>query len=194
VSDYSRTPTAEETEEELIHDKLEDTRVSELISKGITLRELRTLLTGKEHCEYRHTATALARKRNGSCTETEVCAAMRFEHDTNLEHAKNPKVGDYWQEMFCPVAVVISVSPFYVLTLEKKKTVDDGHWTWDIEAKPCVYTRKEFVFRFTYGYCGDHEFQGYEDDPENIKNKYYCDVMPEQHKWIEEELACLTES
>lgn len=105
---------------------------------------------------------------------------------TNKEHAKEPKVGDYWQEMFCPVAVVIQVGPHFVLTLEKKKDVDD-HWTWDLEAKPCVYTRKEFVFRFMYGHCGNPDFQG-DPDPDSIKNKYRCDVLPERHKWITEEL------
>ena len=113
----------------------------------------------------------------------------------NLEHAKNPKVGDYWSEMvFCPVAVVISVSPFYVMTLEKRKSsVDDEYWTWDMESKPCVYTRKEFMFRFTYGRCSDRNFQGHPDSG-NIKNKFFCDVNPEAHKWIEREMACLTVS
>jgi hypothetical protein len=107
---------------------------------------------------------------------------------TNREHAANPLVGDYWQEHFCPVAVVVLVSPTYVLTIEKKKSVDADHWTWDLTSKPHIYTRKEFLFRFTYGRCDNPNFQG-NSNLTDIRNKYYCDVLPEQHKWIERELA-----
>lgn len=106
----------------------------------------------------------------------------------NREHAKNPKVGDYWSDHFCPVAVVVSVTPYYVITIEKTKSVDPDHWTWDVEAKPNIYTRKEFFYRFTYGRCGNDTFEG-TDDPKDIKNRYWADVSPERHKWIEEELC-----
>jgi len=60
MSDYSRPQTAEETEEEALYDTLENTPVSTLIERGITLSELRVLIHGDE---FKHTAIALARRR-----------------------------------------------------------------------------------------------------------------------------------
>ena len=114
--------------------------------------------------------------------------------ELNRDHALNPKLGDYWQDHLCPVAVVVLVTDFYVITIEKKKVADADHWTWDLDSKTHAYTRKEFAFRFTYGYGNTHDFQGH-PDPDNIKNKYFADVCPEAHKWIEKELAgCSTAS
>lgn len=63
MSEYSRPQTPEEAVIEHLRDTLEDTRISDLVYKGITLKELRVLLTGKEHNEYPELAVALARKR-----------------------------------------------------------------------------------------------------------------------------------
>ena len=107
----------------------------------------------------------------------------RPSHERNLKHALNPQIGDYWNECFAPVCVVVDVSEFAVTVVDGTKVVDNRKWTFDIE-KTTTYTRKEFVDRFRYGRIGNDNFKA--TDADDIKNKFWCDVFPKQHKWVRE--------
>ncbi len=99
----------------------------------------------------------------------------------NLKHAAAPLIGDYWNEMFTPIGVVVDVTEFTVVLCESQKLVGDG-WSWDL-SKLKAYSRKEFVNRFRYGRIGNADFEA-GDDMSDIKNKFWCDVSPEAHKEV----------
>lgn len=40
----------------------------------------------------------------------------REDDETNRQHSLYPEVGDYWHEMYTPIAVVVDVSDFVVTT------------------------------------------------------------------------------
>jgi hypothetical protein len=65
----------------------------------------------------------------------------------NYERLDNPKIGDYWQEMFCPYFLVVDVKGKDITVLSclggpnsynrkhepnAKIEVDNGHWTFDL--------------------------------------------------------------
>lgn len=57
----------------------------------------------------------------------------------NQEAFDNPKPGHYWQEMFCPYFLVLEViadNSFWVC--DKRKEVDNEHWTWDLSQSKLV--------------------------------------------------------
>lgn len=59
--------------------------------------------------------------------------------ETNNRAFLNPKVGDYWQEMFCPYFIVLEVidsNTFWVC--DERKPVDENNWTWDLEKSKMV--------------------------------------------------------
>lgn len=92
----------------------------------------------------------------------------------NIEHLNNPKVGDYWHEMFVPACVVVSVieNEKKVLICTAKQEIDEEHWTFDLAQLKTV-TFKEFKDELTYN-----------NDPDS---KTWCDVIPECHKWVKDE-------
>ena len=109
---------------------------------------------------------------------------------TTLRHALNPKVGDFWHEMFYPIAVVLKVETSVlfqdrITICEKTKSVGGERWTWDLK-KTTQYTGQEFANRFRYGRVGNPDFQATDDD--NIKNKFWCNVSPEAHTWVKDHL------
>lgn len=92
---------------------------------------------------------------------------MDNRHDRNARHRLEPKVGDFWHEMFVPIMVVLGVSDDAVTICDK---VDRGRetWTWDFSGTRKM-TRSEFAARPLYGgHMGD---------------KCWCDVVPEAHRW-----------
>jgi hypothetical protein len=100
--------------------------------------------------------------------------------ETNIEHAANPLVGDYWHERFSPAFLVIDVSRFSVSFLSKTKRVpNDITWEqdlfWDVShIETC--TPKEFKRRVSY----------------NSIPGTWCDVTPNWSgaaEYIEEALA-----
>lgn len=96
------------------------------------------------------------------------------QNEINNFHLRNPKPGDYWQEMFCPVCVVIDASEFAVTICETKKDVDDGqYWTWDVSQ---LKTMSHYDFRKKLCYTS-----------EDLKHKTWCDVLPERHIGFVEE-------
>ncbi len=106
---------------------------------------------------------------------------MRPDPETDHKHSLNPKPGDYWNECFMPVCVVLQVGSHHVYACETTKDAGDNHWTWDLEAAPVVYTREDFANRWRYGRVGNSEF-AYTDDLAEINNRCWCNVAPESHK------------
>lgn len=53
--------------------------------------------------------------------------------ELNDQHATNPQVSDYWEEMFSPVAVVLAVNGTAITIC--RKTVPEGTdmWMWDLD-------------------------------------------------------------
>lgn len=90
-----------------------------------------------------------------------------------LDAAKNPRVGDYWHEMFMPAGKVVEVSQYAVVVI-KPVSVDKDHWRWDKD-NPIVYTRKQFANAYRYGRVGDDDFEG-TDNLADIKNRFWADV------------------
>jgi len=71
------------------------------------------------------------------------------------EHRRNnPSPGDYWYEdMYVPVLIVLSVAGNFVTICRKVKPVNDRQWTWDL-TKPEIVSREEFVKRLDDPFCG----------------------------------------
>ena len=80
---------------------------------------------------------------------------------------KDPKPGDYWQEMLCPVLVVLGVTPDQVCVLDKRRITGDT-WTWDIDAKPKVMSRRRFEERLSY----------------DSMDGTWADVAQTRHDWV----------
>ena len=68
----------------------------------------------------------------------------------DLEHCESPAEADYWEEMFCPVALVVEVSDFSVSFLRKTVPVNDWHWTFDT-TKVETMSRVDFKKWLSYG-------------------------------------------
>lgn len=86
----------------------------------------------------------------------------------NELHTDKPQPGDYWQEMFCPICVVLEVDDDCVVYCTKTKPVEVNSWTWDLNKSLFeIKTIDEFKDWLSYG---------------SIPG-FWCDVLPEQHKW-----------
>lgn len=90
----------------------------------------------------------------------------RLQQQLNEEHALEPKIGDYWHEMFVPILSVVDVGPWNVSVLRKTKEVDEEHWTWDV-TEVTNMSRKEF-----------YDFLHY--NTKNVKHLCHCDVYPKR--------------
>lgn len=110
---------------------------------------------------------------------------IKENHELNLKHALDPEVGDYWQEMFMPICVVVDATQFSVTVCDKTKSVGENRWTWDI-SKLEVYSREDFGNRYRYGNCSAEAFKA--TDTDDIKNRFWCNVAPGAHKWVREAL------
>lgn len=88
-----------------------------------------------------------------------------IDDELNHKHANDPKVGDYWHEMFSPCFLVIDRSRFSVSFLHKTKEADAHHWTWDTSKIETVAI-KDFANRVSY-------------KSESMKDKTWCDVVPD---------------
>lgn len=90
----------------------------------------------------------------------------RMDED-NTRHAIYPEPGDYWHEMFCPIRVVLAVTPETVTICETTKSTDKDHWTWDLSATKKIL-KEEFANGIRY-------------KSEAMKHKFSCDVVPRGH-------------
>lgn len=100
-------------------------------------------------------------------------------HVTALRHARNPKVGDYWNEMFMPVLLVVEVDDKWVKFCEKTKPARNGNgWTWDLT---------EFVSLPRYKFIQKLQYGGISDDwSGDMSEKFWCSVIPEHYPGITE--------
>ena len=93
----------------------------------------------------------------------------------NEDHAKNPRLGDYWHDQFSPAYVVLALEPLHVVVCSRTKDVGDNQWTWDLSKHE----------RMTYP-----EFEGhlaYQSIP-----GYWADCVPSRMRWAAEEYAELS--
>jgi hypothetical protein len=102
---------------------------------------------------------------------------MSYDHEkqklTNYESLDNPKLGDYWQEMFCPYFLVVDVKGKDITVLSclggpnsynrkhepcARVEVDKGHWTWDLTKAMVVdrdWMAKAVKYDSIEGFCAD---------------------------------------
>jgi len=85
----------------------------------------------------------------------------------NKKHANDPQPGDYWQEHFCGVCVVLGVARKSVIYCKEREVVEGNRWTWDLD-KTETKTIEEFAQWLSYG-----SIEG-----------YWADVFPGAHKWV----------
>lgn len=111
------------------------------------------------------------------------------QHDR--EHLINPQIGDYWQEMYCPVAVVVDATDFCVVVCETTRSTSEHTWTWDLSELK-IYTRKEFRYRWTYGRIGNENFSG--NSEKEIDNQCWCHVLPRAHEWVHNAAKAMVET
>ena len=71
------------------------------------------------------------------------------QQELNEQHVKKPRVGDFWHEMFFPYFLVVEVTKYGLIVLDKTKEVDEHHYTFD-ETKPRVMTKQELRNAVTY--------------------------------------------
>jgi hypothetical protein len=90
--------------------------------------------------------------------------------------AKDPRPGDYWNEMFSPVCLVVRRTDDKVYTYEKPYPVDKGHWTWD-QTYIGEYTLEEFEQKLSY-----KSIPGYWCDVDRNKMKQFVEHYEESLK------------
>lgn len=83
----------------------------------------------------------------------------------NKAHSDNPKVGDYWDEMFAPIARVLMVSDELVC-IQKLSGCTEMTTT---EPKPHVMSRRAFKKWLRY-------------DSASMADKTWADVSPERYR------------
>ena len=93
----------------------------------------------------------------------------------NDDRANNPHIGDYWQEMFMPVLVVLgrpSKDSVMICKETKVHPTDKKCKTWNLE-KSEVMSIADFSRYLHY-------------DSDSMKHKCWCDCEPECMKHIRE--------
>lgn len=84
--------------------------------------------------------------------------------ETNEKHSKDPQPGDYWHEMFSPMAVVLDVQGDTVVFC--RHTVDLGKcWRWNHKLSERL-PKSEFANLFRY---------------KTMPHKFHADVVPRSH-------------
>ena len=86
------------------------------------------------------------------------------------EHLADPKAGDYWQEMFSPVCVVVGRLGDEVVIC--RTTKDDGldRWNWDL-------SRVETMTRAEFAAWLSHKSDG-------LRDRTWCSVEPGAYGWV----------
>ena len=101
---------------------------------------------------------------------------MKYDRDQQLQlnqkHKLEPQRGDYWNEMCCPVCVVIQCIGNNVVFCKTKKDCGNNMWQWDMD---CLEIKPISQFA---------EWLSYDSMPD----KTWCDVIPQHHLTYIEEL------
>jgi hypothetical protein len=69
--------------------------------------------------------------------------------ELNEKHRWSPEPGDMWDERCMYVAIVLDVRDSWVTICRDRKTVDEDHWTWDLD-KVKTITIEQFASIFLY--------------------------------------------
>lgn len=85
---------------------------------------------------------------------------------------QNPQTGDYWNEMFCPVCVVVDVRQDSLVICRKTKWFPNDKWSWDLSELTWM-PRAEF-----------RSWLSYDSIP-----GYWASVFPRSHLWVVEALG-----
>lgn len=99
---------------------------------------------------------------------------MTDRDDINTRHRLDPKVGDYWHEMFSGIMVVVGRTEDAVIVCDKKRSTPDGGWFWDTTTTR-KFTLEEFSAYPTYVGLSPTSI---------MKDKCWCDVVPESQKGV----------
>jgi hypothetical protein len=86
------------------------------------------------------------------------------------EHLIDPEVGDYWNEMFTPICVVLGRVGDSVVICRTTKDVGPDHWTWDTTR---IETKTLAEFRDWLSYKGDGP----------LREQAWASVVPGAHAW-----------
>jgi hypothetical protein len=128
-------------------------------------------------CSAKSSVGAKKRDKKGRLM-TEAIKVSASREETDQAHASDPKIGDYWHEMFTPILVVLGrPSSTEVLICRKKKALDDG-WTWDFSG---IETLSLADFRAYLSY----------KSPE-MAHKFWCTCLPEHMVWAREAAIAAT--
>lgn len=84
----------------------------------------------------------------------------------NEKHATDPQPGDYWEDHFIEVCVVLAVVRKLVIYYDKKKQVGDNSWTCGLEK-----TETRTIDKF-------NDWLSYKSIP-----GYWATVHPKAHEW-----------
>ena len=96
---------------------------------------------------------------------------MGRDHKHNTERADSPRPGDYWHEMFCPYFIVMALDDDgRIIICDDKRTVDDGHWTFDLHRCKRI-TMQELRRRVTYS---------------SKPTAFVADCSAEPHEWVKD--------
>lgn len=67
----------------------------------------------------------------------------------NQKHLDDPKVGDYWHEMFCPYFIITEVRALDITVLDKTIGLPENRFTFD-ETKPRIIKRSDLAKEVQY--------------------------------------------
>jgi len=86
--------------------------------------------------------------------------------ELNEKHANKPEIGDYWNEMFCGICVVLKIIENNILICKSKKYAGQDRWTWDLD-KTELMGKDDFKKWISYSHI----------------DGYWCDVLPSHMMW-----------
>lgn len=87
------------------------------------------------------------------------------DQELNEKHATNPMPGDYWHEMFTPIAVVLDVVGDTVVFCRNTESSGTNHWRWNHKLSERL-PKATFAHLFRY---------------ETMPDKFHADVVPQGH-------------
>lgn len=79
----------------------------------------------------------------------------------NIKHSENPEVGDFWHEIFSPIARVLQVEEKWIVI--QKLSGQGGEMTNKNDPMPIIMSRRDFKKWIRY---------------ESIPDKTWADVIP----------------
>lgn len=112
---------------------------------------------------------------DGNWKVERICLPFDEADRLNARHLADPQPGDYWNEMFSPICVVVERSRSAVIICKATKQTDPDHWTWDL-AKLEAMTLPAFAEWLSFKSEGFRDFT-------------WCRVVPRAHEWVVEAIA-----